>query len=334
MNLDNKLYYSGNHDFRNDFRYINVSCGARGTGKTFFFLYWALKTGKPFIWLRHTERVVNNLVSSGTFGQDVIEKTDIPSFTLERNGDFTYVVDECSGLQKGYLSALSTFHNFRGANFEHIEYLFFDEFIPEEGTILRKGYGTTFLNTYETINRNREFEGKPPLKVFLFANSEYAFNEIFPALGIHHRLEDMIFNKKEKYFDDDLFIELYKNDAFREKKKDTLLYRIANNNKFVNMALNNDFTIDKSRIRKSVDRRGSFPLCMVNNMTIVKLSNNTIYCMDVIYNDDTIEKFDTSDKKQLQLFRNYFHTNLLPYYLLKNFFFDSIFTHKAFLDIL
>ena len=41
-----------------------------------------------------------------------------------------------------------------------------------------------FFNLYETVNRNRELEGKEPVKVYMLSNSTSLDNEILAELSI------------------------------------------------------------------------------------------------------------------------------------------------------
>ena len=79
---------------------------------------------------------------------------------IDKNGDVVAV-----GI------ALSVVANIRGIDFSDYDYILFDEFIPSDGERPIKREFEAFLNFYETVNRNRELEGKPAVKCFLIRAS-------------------------------------------------------------------------------------------------------------------------------------------------------------------
>ena len=92
----------------------------------------------------------------------------------------------------GYTAALSTISNMRGFDASDVEMLIYDEFIPEKHERTLKHEATAFLNAYETINRNREMQGKKPLQVLALANAMDLANPIFLELGIVNNIERML----------------------------------------------------------------------------------------------------------------------------------------------
>ena len=91
----------------------------------------------------------------------------------------------------GYTSALSTFSNLRGFDGSNIKILLYDEFIPERHERLIKNEADAFFNVYETINRNRELQGGPPLIALCLSNSNSLASPIFTALNLVKTLERM-----------------------------------------------------------------------------------------------------------------------------------------------
>ena len=66
--------------------------------------------------------------------------------------------------------ALSTFGNLRGVDFSDVDMIFFDEFVPQKNARPIKAEAEAFFNLYETVNRNRELDGRPPVRVLMLSN--------------------------------------------------------------------------------------------------------------------------------------------------------------------
>ena len=152
--------------------------------------------------------------------------------------------------------------------------IFYDEFIPEKGERRIKDEGYTFNNVLETVNRNREFNGEPPVLTFCFANSEKVDNELFlyyglvkPAMLMRERGEEYHIFKDKGI----LLIDMV-NSPISKRKGDTFLYGKANkDNRFADMAIGNEFDIDKGvRIRDRVQMMQYKPICVVGEICIYK----------------------------------------------------------------
>jgi hypothetical protein len=134
----------------------------------------------------------------------------------------------------------------RGFDAADCEILIYDEFIPEKHERPLKEEGAAFSNAYETINRNRELQGKPPLKVLCLANANNITNPIFTFLGIvdkvnamYKRYQSVTINEKRGYA-----VILLTDSPISMQKKDTAIYKLTKGTDFYNMATNNDFNID------------------------------------------------------------------------------------------
>ena len=94
----------------------------------------------------------------------------------------------------GICLGLPTVATIRGFSASRFTDIIFDEFIPEKHVIQRKTEGDALLNAYTTINGNRELEGRPPVRLWLLANSNNINSPILTALG----LVDPILRMREK----------------------------------------------------------------------------------------------------------------------------------------
>lgn len=240
---------------------FNIFVGGRGTGKTYSALSGVLDLPDKFIFMRRTQSELEAIAESQGSHDDLnpfkaINKDKDTNIGIAKINKKMYgfyhmkeINDELkpAGEAIGYAVALSTFATIRGADFSDCSTIIYDEFIPEEHVRKFRKEGDALFNAYESMNRNREFLGMPPMTMLLLANSNNLYNEVFISLNIVHDVERMI--KKDVY--DKFYPErclavhrLKDNPAFVEKKKNTALYKLTKGTKFAAMALGNTFAYD------------------------------------------------------------------------------------------
>lgn len=319
---------------------ITMLFGGRGVGKTYSLLLHRIEDAlknedHKFIWLRDTEAVTNK-VASGQSITAPIEKhhPEIGVTQIIKNkGNYHFINNKGAEDEKtlGYLMALSTFHNARGLSYEDVSYIIFDEFMPEEGAIIRKGQGILFLNMYESINRNRELAGLPPVKVIFLSNTNCLYSEIIEDLGLAGIIEGLQQANESTYLDDDVWIEFIENKEFQDAKKNTLLYRLSTNAKFNEMALNNRFTDNLALIVPKANLKGSKGLLTLDfRYTLIQLNNGQFYyklgCWKNLIN------YDMENDQEALLYRYMFADKLRYEYIAGNMLFDSIYTQRRVLS--
>ena len=225
-------------------RPFTIVVGGRGTGKTFGALQYAqekaLAGDGRFMYLRRLQSQVD-LISRPEYSPfksvDRVTGLDTVSKALTKYTSGFYV----DGSLTGYCAALSTFANLRGFDGSDIDLLILDEAIPEHHERPLKEEFAAFLNCYETINRNRELEGRKPLQALLMANSNALGNPYFLGWGLVKKSLDMI-RKNSSVYDDPsrgLLLVMLHDSPVSEQKKDTALYRSSENIR--EMALENRF---------------------------------------------------------------------------------------------
>ena len=228
--------------------------GGRGTGKTYGALKYVLDRDIHFILMRRTQNQC-----------DMISKPEFSPFkSLERDTGILIGTDSISknnaafyrqelddkggrvnvGSAIGYTCALSTISNLRGFDASDVELLIYDEFIPEAHERPLKHEGAAFLNAYETINRNRELQGRQPLRVLCLANANDLGCPIFDELGLIDRVDKQYRKKQEckTYPDIGVAVYLLQGSPVSSRKADTALYRMTAGTEFSDMAVNNKFS--------------------------------------------------------------------------------------------
>lgn len=317
---------------------LNIFFGGRGIGKTFSILKHRCTNAyhdpehNKFIWLRDSNEVVKKIAAGNSLTRP-IELSDqlFPHISIKKiEGNYCFVVDENDAVI-GYLMALSTFHNARGISYEDVSCIVWDEFIPEEGTLVKKNQGSIFLNMYESVNRNREFDGADPVKIIFLSNTNDIYSDVLADLGVASIIEQMQADQKDHYEDADILIQFLSSAAFYEKKKDTFIYRINQNNKFNAMALDNSFTNSTSLIKRSVRLKGSKGLLTVDNAyTLIEMPDNSLYFKRGAWKD--LLNYDMDNDQEAILFRLLFTDKLRLQYIAGNMFFDSIYTQRKILE--
>lgn len=227
---------------------FNFVVGGRGTGKT----YTALKTVKEeeikFMFMRRTQAQAE-LVNKPEFspfksvnsdmGWNVISKP----LTKYSAGFYDIDNEDGGGVPIGYTCALSTISNIRGFDAQDVTVLIYDEFIPEKHERPIKNEGAALLNAYETINRNRELKGKPPLQLLCLANSNDLSNAIFMEMCLVKKAERMERKGQQISIDRNrgVAIFLLSESPISDMKRKTALYKATSGSEFERMSIDNRF---------------------------------------------------------------------------------------------
>lgn len=228
--------------------------GGRGIGKTYGALKYVMERGVKFMLIRRTQAQAD-LINRPEFspfkkinddtGQlivtDPITKYNAGFYFGEENEDGKIVP---VGLPIGYTAALSTFSNIRGFDASDVEIIIFDEFIPESHERPIKNEFAALMNCYETVNRNRELQGKSPVKLLCLANANDIANPCFIGLDLIKKVTSMYEKGTEQYYDQRRGIGVFiiQQSPISEAKKDTALYRLSQGSTFSEMSLGNKFS--------------------------------------------------------------------------------------------
>ena len=236
---------------RNGIAFI-VIIGKRQIGKTYGVLKHMLDSDRRFILLRGMrtelemlERNVNSPFEkiAGYSGRILFEKNSeytADIFRLDPAEDETEIKTPI-----GMGAALSSIGRIRGFNGDMYSDVVFDEAIPESHLLKVRHGGDAFLNMYTTVSGNRELEGRPPLRVWILANSNNLDSEILEALDITDIVERMSIRGEESRIikDRGIMILLPDSKKITEKRKKTALYKaIGGESKFSKMAYGNEFS--------------------------------------------------------------------------------------------
>lgn len=225
--------------------------GARGTGKTYGCFKWLVEHNERFIYLRRLKSQLEECKKdAGNPFKKLNTDLDIDIKPYSSGGTVAFNYEEKSGLNVAVGVALSVVANLRGVDYSDYNYIVFDEFISSDGERPIKNEFHAFLNFYETVNRNRELEGRPAVKCIMLGNANRISNPYFTGWHSMRRVLNMIRGNQCVWRSDDKtrMIVLLLDSPISEKKQNTVLYQNANND-FIRMALDNAFRTDETRIR-------------------------------------------------------------------------------------
>ena len=225
--------------------------GARGVGKTYGVMRKLIEEGKKFIYLRRLKSQLDQCGKlEGNPFKKLNEDMDKNIKPYSSGGIITFRDGDKNSNIISVGVALSVVANIRGIDFSDIDYIVFDEFISSDGERPIRNEFSAFLNFYETVNRNRELEGKQPVKCIMLGNANTLINPYFSAWHFMKTAVKMITGHQMVWrsADKSRMIILLLESPISKKKADTALYKNANSD-FIQMALDNAFRTDETNIR-------------------------------------------------------------------------------------
>ena len=335
-------------DYENSRYPFQIFIGGRGTGKTYSALSGVLNKEAKFIFMRRTAQELDLMLDTDrgeganpfkpinkTFKRDVGLHRIVKNLAGIYNREMVDGVSKPVGAPIGYGVALSTISTIRGVDFSDCDYCIYDEFIPEKHVRRIKNEGQALFNAYETICRNRELAGTPPLAMYLLANSNDIYNDIFIELGIVSDIEKMVSKgKTDKYYNDrGLAIHLLSdNSDFREAKSKTALYKLTAGGSFADMALMNNFAYDDFSLVAFHKITGFRPVCCIGKAYIYsKKGDSFIY---VSYAPAKCPSFNIDHEQARMDFYNEFGRRLEPYFVKGRINFESYELKRIILDLI
>jgi len=318
--------------------------GGRATGKTYGALEECAKyydkTGDRFIYLRRTDKQLSMCANMNTnpfkpINNDIgtmiypgtVKNIGKGFFKGELNKDNEIVL---TNDLYGYMASLSTIGNIRGIDFSDVWCVVYDEFMKMPNERNMKNEGRSFADMYESINRNREFGGKDPLKVICLSNANDLANDIFIYYDLVSRAEWMIKKDRYQYLDYGRGIALLRFDDSKisEQKQNTALYRMLGSEaSYTKMSLGNKFKETEIPTIKSVNIKEYKPLANISGLTFYEHKSDNLYYVTT-FKSGTYETYDDSDIDKKRFCRKY--VGLWASHMNEHVYFDSYQTLRVF----
>lgn len=295
--------------------------GARGVGKTYGVFKKLIAEGKKFIYLR---RLKSQLDQCGKLEGNPFKKInddlsrDIKPFSS--GGIITFREIDKTGNIIAVGVALSVVANVRGIDFSDYDYIIFDEFIASAGERPIKNEFQAFLNFYETVNRNRELEGKQAVKCIMLGNANTLINPYFSAWHFMRTAVKMITGNQMVWrsADNTRIVIMLLQSPISAKKKETALYQNANED-FITMALDNAFRTDETNI-KSEPLKEYIHIVSVGEIGIYKhKSDRKYYVSSTQCKSPYYDSFGIG----LKMFQQDYYMLRVHYMVSKNVWFES-----------
>ena len=246
---------------------------ARGPGKTFGALSDSVVMGMKYIYFRRTAKMLKFALSEEYNPYKDINKVLGWDVRPHRGEDIGFY--EKDGQVIGFAAALSTFANARGISGADITLMILDEFIPAKFERRTFDAYAAWLAAYESLNRNREFDGIPPIKALFLSNSDDIYSDIIAGFGLGDIYRDMQkTGEEQREVNDDLLIIRPQAIKFREKKEKTVLYRVTAGTEFSDTFLNNNFAFEDEARIGSRPLREYTPKAAINGIVIYRHKTN------------------------------------------------------------
>lgn len=315
---------------------FNVVIGGRGTGKTFGGLMrcrnayyeglpaFDIPPGQKFLYARTTEKEIQSIAdefmnpfkavcdyNEWNISAEYKNKSQIGIFREYEKDD-----TEREGASKviGYGAAMSVFGNLRGADMSDVAIELYDEFLGEPSkrkTV--KNLGTAFLNAYETVCRNRESMGKPPLLVYMFSNATTLDSDVLDELGLLDVFLFLIRKGLTSYTDRDRGVHVEKLGELKivKERESHAIAKLARGTKYYEHAEKNNFAYDDFGGVNKQNIKHYEPIVKILDLYLYRMKNAQVYyvCRHV---GKCKEQYNTPEA--VVIFRRYWFQEILYRY--------------------
>lgn len=258
--------------------WLNVITGPRQVGKTYGTLKYLIEQQQPFILMRRTVEEVQFLGINEAVNPFAVFRPE-HDIKMDRAGKILNIKenDDIIGICLG----LPTVATIRGFSAERFTDIVFDEFIPEKHVITRKTEGDALLNAYTTINGNRELEGRPPVRLWLLANSNNINSPILASLGLIDPVLRMREKKEELYIKNGVLICQPSSEKIIEQRRLTAmlnhLQQTGSAQRFTGMALENEFSYNDQTMVGKMPLGGLKPLSGIGMAYVWQRDDGFLY---------------------------------------------------------
>lgn len=328
----NKLYIDVRDEMADDRINFLFIISPRGAGKTYTGLQWAKERGN-FLYIRNQADEADLCCTAKgnpfkklnhDFGWDI---------QFEVNKKLYDIADYTSGerVDIGTGIALSTSAKMKGFDMFDVESFVYEEFIPEQGVRMMVNEGEAFARLYETVARNREIEGRAPLKAVLLSNATQINSRVLSTFRIEDVVERMIIYGQRKVTIPERGIKVFMPEVkqLTELKAQTALYKaIGRDSGYARHALNNEFTMMSLQFVKKRKLAEYTPMCAYDDLYIYRHKSRPEFY--VSRSSASVERYTSMDTDSLFKRRFYPYKDLM---INGTFIYESYQVKREFLDI-
>lgn len=286
---------------------LYIIIGGRRLGKTYSMLRGLIDENINHLYIRRTDADLDECLTTKKNPYRSISSDLQRDIRIYKKGKDTNIVefnenDEIIN-DLGIAGSVSTSGSVRGAYFEDIDYLLYDEFINlKPVNTIKKKEGSLFLDLYDTANNDRDLRGKEPLKAVLLSNANTIDDGLLRVLRVTHIIYQMCVNQEQYYIDNDrgIYIALLPDDnEITAKRKKGAIGKLINGTSYAEMAMFNNF-IDSyfGDIKEKVNFREYTIMCSFNDIYFYRhkgdrhiLASYQKAKTDKKYSNRTLKKF-------------------------------------------
>lgn len=298
---------------------FNFVIGGRGTGKTYGALSVCVEDNLPFFFLRRTktaldDAIVMNPMNAIARDKDFLYTCHLLPGSKSIYGWYHGQIGENAQLEDadkkpfGMGGSLVKVGKTRGLDARDIRIIIADEFVkaPYEQSI--KDEASAFFNAYETINRNRELDGEPPVQAFLLSNSDDMVNDYFIELSLVDRIDKMQQAHENFYIDrkKGLTISLLSDSPISQRKDQTALYNLTRGTKYEQMAAGNAFVNNAHSQTRSLPLIELLPVVRIGELCIYKHKSADLF-YGCLHASGTCKVYGTDDTERARFCRAHFY---------------------------
>lgn len=232
---------------------LNILIGARRIGKTYGILSYYWGAPKPLCFLRHTKAQLELLTQSDKSPWQPISRDKRIDTTLEEaHGGYSVrevlARNEKTRAPEVYgrsIAECASVFSTRGLASGTYSAIFFDEFIPESGDIIRKGAGVKLKSAIHTLS-DLETGLDPSFRVWLAANANNLDSDILDEFGLIPTVEEMTMQQRELWISEDgtTLVANFFRSPVSERMAETPLGKILNTGAYGSMAFDNSFAFN------------------------------------------------------------------------------------------
>lgn len=296
--------------------HIVIMVGGRGTGKSFGVLDHLCSQPQKFIYMRTQVSEIDAMKDPDLDPFNPVNRLRGRDIEITK-GSVSYIKNIMEGERKlGFVGALANLYKIRGMDAFEYKTLFYDEFIAESHVRkTMKNQGTAVKAIFETLNRNRELDGEPPMRLIMCANSDDLNNDVLITYDVLDDLLEMGERGLEvKDFPERGLRLVYTcRSPISERKRHTANYKGQEGSAYNAMALDNKFTGYYTGNLKSQDIKNYEPIVKIEDVCIYKSKSEREYYVTKYQAGTFPEVYKGTDFERGRFQRKYFRLQDLYY---------------------
>lgn len=258
--------------------------GARGTGKTYTLLRKMCAENRRYLYLRRTPGQVDTIASDTSMWPFTPINTDngweyCPRKVKGAKSMYKVCDGEDDKDPHGTITSVVNLGRTRGFSAPDTEFIILDEYQKDDLDFYRKGEGVGLANIYETVNRNRELQGRKPCTMVLMSNAVGMANPYYMQWDVVDIVDKMIGTRRRWRVlpDKGILLVDMADSPIAAAKKDTALYKSLSGTDFYRSALENQYAGEERSETGSKPLNQYRPIVTVGRLTVYQAKSSRCY---------------------------------------------------------